>query len=139
MTVEVRQFDVTIAAGVLKTAPATTALTLPVRVVEEVELEVRAGPSGFVGFYLAYNGQQVLPYVSGGWFVWDNTSRRYRLEDQPVGGQWQLVGYNTGNYAHIVTVRFHCASVEPARHNGPLRFTFVTEGAPAPEHFEVIG
>jgi hypothetical protein len=106
MAVEVHQYAVTIPAGTAKTSPLTTPIGYANRVVDTIEAEVPPGPTGKMGFYLAVSGQQILPFESGQWIVWDNRHDSWDLTSLPTTGAWSLVGYNTGIWPHTVTVRF---------------------------------
>jgi hypothetical protein len=110
---QVNQYSVSVPAGTAQASPQTTKLTLPEADVVQVDLQVPPGPSGLMGFYLAYNGQQVIPFQSGQWITWDNHSEEYALDSYPSGGAWQLVQYNTGLYPHLVYLRFHLVFPTP--------------------------
>lgn len=107
-TVEAYTFDVTIPAGTAKAAPATTALQLPVRSVNHIEVLVPAGVNGVVGFRLASSGQQIVPVNSGSWVIASGEVLAWTFAQLIESGAWQLVGYNTGRYAHTLHVRFYC-------------------------------
>jgi len=114
MAREVRKFAVTIPKNTLKTAPQISSLAFPDRVVQEVEIVVPPGPRGEVGFQLATGGSQVLPSEAGAYFVTDNEFIRWPLEEQIDTGAWQLIAYNTGNFAHTLEIRFLVTVVRPA-------------------------
>jgi hypothetical protein len=104
---EVLQFTCTIPAGTAKSAPVTIPMSMQLWDVESIDLEVPSGPSGLMGFYLAIGTEQWLPHRAGEWFVWNDRSKNWPLTNQPTSYGWNLVGYNTGKYAHSVTVGFH--------------------------------
>lgn len=106
MAREVQAFQVTIPAGTAKASPQTTALTMPARIVREVEVLVPPGPRGNVGFQLAMAGNQLLPYTAGTFLVTDNEVLRWPLEGYPDSGAWQLIAYNTGIFDHTLYLRF---------------------------------
>lgn len=109
MAREVYVFDVTIPAGTAKATPQVSNLTIPARVVTEIEIIIPPGPNGLVGFALGAAGQSFLPYNPGGAFVTGNNEViKWPLEDQITSGAWQLFGYNLGAYAHTLEIRFLC-------------------------------
>lgn len=106
MAREVQLFSVTIPAGTLPGAPQTTPMRMPARVVEEIEVLIPPGPRGEVGFRIGSSGVQLLPIQLGAWIVTDDEVIHWPLENQHDSGSWELVGYNTGIFAHTITVRF---------------------------------
>jgi len=130
-------FTVTIPAGTTKTAPYTQALALDNWELEAVDLEVPAGPNGLMGFQLLNNGVAWLPYGSGQWIVWNDHAERYSLNDQPNGSGWQVQGYNTGNYPHAVTLRFHVNPVSNTA-TAPVVPTLTVVTTPDPNVVPVV-
>ena len=120
MALRVLQFAATIPAGTPKTAPVTTTFALDNWEVEAIGLEVPPGPGGLMGFYVANNGVPWIPQPAGSYLVWDNYRDKWPLEGQPNASGWQVVGYNTGVYAHTVTVRFHVKSTVPGEAPAPM-------------------
>lgn len=119
------QFTVTIPAGTPRATPVTIALPLDNAEVESIDLEVPPGPSGLMGFYLANNGVPWIPRATGQFIVWDDNSQSYYATDYPNASGWQIVGYNTGLYPHVVIVRFHVNSPPgPPVDNTPPTVTF---------------
>lgn len=106
MAVEVRSFAVTLPAGTAQAAPATTALTMPPRTVESVELVIPDGCAGLVGFRLTMAGTPVIPTNLGAWLVSNGEVIRWPLEGYPDSGAWQLQGYNTDLFDHTIYARF---------------------------------
>ena len=125
----VRQFTATIPAGTLKTSPVTIPIALDYVDIESVDLEVPPGPSGLMGFYLARSGQQVIPYESGEWLIWDDRFDSWYLTDQPTGSGWQVVGYNLDVYDHDVVVRFHTNPVVAQSASSLPSLNFATSGS----------
>lgn len=113
MAIEAHQFTVTIPAGTTKAAPYVYKFPLALFDIESIDLDVPAGPSGLMGFYLAVGGQQWIPWQMGEYFIWDNKDRNYPLSSQPTSTSWALVGYNTGQYDHKVTVGFNVNLLGP--------------------------
>lgn len=108
MARELRRFTATIPAGTAIAAPVTVPLTLPVRVVTAIDWRIPGGPLGTMGFRLAMGKVQVIPTPGDLWVIEDSTSGTFTLSDYPTSGAWQLVGYNTGQYAHSIFLTFHC-------------------------------
>jgi len=124
---EVHQFTCTIPSMTAKATPTTVDLPLNLYEVESIDLEVASGPAGLMGFYLALSGQQWIPWEMGEWLVWDNQSKNWPLSNQPTSEGWQLVGYNLGNYDHVVVVRFHLVVVGSAPSPPAPSLTFVSQ------------
>ena len=129
MATQVRQFTATIPANTLKTALVTVPLSLDYVDIESIDLEVPPGPAGLMGFYIARSGQQVIPFESGEFLVWDDRFDSWYMTDLPTGGGWQIVGYNTDVYDHAVVVRFHTNPVSVTLATAPPSLTFVTSGS----------
>lgn len=129
MATQVRQFTATIPANTLKTALATVPLSLDYVDIESIDLEVPPGPAGLMGFYIARSGQQVIPFESGEFLVWDDRFDSWYLTDQPTGGGWEIVGYNLDVYDHAVVVRFHTNPVQSANTVVPSPLTFIASGS----------
>lgn len=104
--VEVRSFNVTIPAGTPASAPVTTDIFFPARIVSGVHWKVPPGPSGLMGWQLTMNdGTPVIP-TGGGYIITDNDSDTWALQNQPDSGQWEVTGYNTDIYPHTVYLDF---------------------------------
>jgi hypothetical protein len=103
---EVRAFQVTIPHGTLKTAMFSAALTMPARIVEELEVRIPPGPRGEMGFSIGAAGTPILPVQAGIFIITDDEVIHWPLERQIDSGGWSLFGYNTGGYDHTVYVRF---------------------------------
>jgi hypothetical protein len=105
MASQIFTFDAVIPANTPQSAPVTVQLTIPPRRVERIEAVVPAGFRGLVGFAFAMAGAPFLPANAGAWFVTDDEKLGWDVEDQPTSGAWQLLGYNTGVFSHVVHVR----------------------------------
>jgi hypothetical protein len=133
MALRVFQFGATIPAGTPQASPFTVPLSIDNWDLESIDLEVPAGASGLMGFYVANNGVQWIPNSPGTWLVWDDVQQSWFMDDQPNASGWAVVGYNTGYYPHTVTVRMHVnlpTAAEVA--SGAPAVTFVTSAAPSP-------
>lgn len=106
MAREVRSFAVTVPAGTPQATPQVTQLSMPPREVVEVEVLVPPGPRGEVGFRIGSSGTQLLPVNVGQWTVTDDEVIHWPLEGQHDSGSWEFTAYNTGLFAHTITVRF---------------------------------
>ena len=106
MAREIRVFDCLIPAGTLQTAPITIDLAMPVRVVTEIEFVIPPGPNGLVGFALGSAGVNIIPIQKGVWIIGNDEIARWPVTEQIDSGAWQFFGYNTGTFAHTITVRF---------------------------------
>lgn len=106
MAQEIRRFGVSIPAGTAIAAGFTADLSFPARVVRELHILVPPGPRGEVGFRIGAAGQSVIPYNAGQYIVTDNENIYWPLEGYWDSGSWTFFGYNTGQYAHAIEVRF---------------------------------
>lgn len=107
MARELRAFNVTVPAGTLQSAPATTDVSTPARIVRRIDVTVPPGPRGELGFYLANSNTQVIPFNAGQWIVANDEHMTWDLTDYVDSGSWQVVAYNTGFYPHTLQLRFH--------------------------------
>lgn len=108
------QYTATIPAGTPEASPVTVSLPFDGYDVEQIDLEVPAGPNGLMGFYLDNNGVPWIPRASDTWIIWDDNSQTYYTTDYPNASGWNIVGYNAGTYDHSVVVRFHCIPLPSA-------------------------
>lgn len=134
MALRVFQFACKIPAATPQAAPVTVPIAIDNWQLQLIDLEVPAGASGLMGFYVANNGVQWIPATPGAYLVWDNVQQSWYMEDQPNASGWSVVGYNTGYYDHTVTIRMHV--VPPpvtSQPGGGQQVTFVTSNTPASE------
>lgn len=132
MALQVQQFAATIPTGTSRDAPVTVPLDIDNWVLEQLDLEVPAGPSGLMGFAVFNNGVQWIPSSPGTWLVWDDVQQSWPFTDQPDASGWQVVGYNMGIYDHTVTVRFHVnPPPTPSAAGGTPTVRFVTSPPPS--------
>lgn len=126
MAERVLQFTATIPAEGDPTTPVTVAMPFDGWEVEAIDLEVPPGPAGTLGFYLANNGQPWIPRSSGEWIVWDDRHERFPVDGYPTASGWEIVGYNVGEYDHVVVCRFHVNPISlPGPPPAPYVLTFV--------------
>lgn len=128
------QGTVVVEPGSSPSAPSTFSLAFNDWEVEAITLEVPPGPAGNLGFYLANNGVQWVPYSAGEWLIWDDHSQTFYPDAYPNATGWEIVAYNTGSYPHQIKVRFHVNQIAgPAGAVPPLVLTFVETGVPQPD------
>jgi hypothetical protein len=107
MALQTLQYVASIPAGTPSSAPFVEECDMDNWEVESIDLEVSVGPSGLMGFAIFNNNAQYLPRTPGAWFVWDNQQQTIYPTDYPNASGWAIYGYNTGQFPHAVTVRFH--------------------------------
>ena len=135
MAVEIHQYTATIPANTAQDAPVTIGIALDYFDIESIDLEVPPGPAGLMGFYIARSGQQVIPFETGEWIVWDDRFDSWPLTDQPTSSGWQVVGYNLDDYDHDIVLRFHVNLVQPSSIAPP---TVVFASSPSPQPAVVL-
>lgn len=135
MAERVLQATASIPAGTPLSAPAVVSLPFDNWEVERIDLEVHAGPNLCLGFYLANNGQPWIPRTPGQWLTWDDRVESFTPTGYPTASGWQIVGYNVGQYAHAVVVRFHVNPVTVAARDAvqPIVLTFVEHDVKHPD------
>ncbi len=125
MSYEVRIFTVTIPKGTTKAAIFKQQLTMPPRLVREIEITVPPGPRGEVGFQIGSSGFPVIPTQSDQYIITDNEVIRWKVENQIDSGAWEFFGYNTGSYNHTLYVRFLVDPVaDPPQYSQVTPITF---------------
>lgn len=108
MAVDIRHYTATIPAGTPLLSPVTVALAMPVRVVRQIHWKVPPGPMGVFGWQIAQGGVKVYPTDSDNYITVDGKDGAWIVTDASDSGQWQVIGYNTGAFAHSVKLEFHC-------------------------------
>lgn len=79
---------------------------MPACSVVSLGILVPPGPRGMMGFAIGAAGVPVIPANPGQWFVVDNFRDDWPLEHQISSGAWEFFGYNLGQFAHTVYLRF---------------------------------
>lgn len=120
MVADVRHFAVTVTAGTPSSAPQTTDLVMPPRIVRGVRIRIPPGPLGTVGFALSMAGTAIIPSNAGAWYVGDDEAFEWPLDDQPDSGAWQVRAYNTDTNNHTLQFTFLLDLVSSANTPGPL-------------------
>ncbi|HEX3513862.1 MAG TPA: hypothetical protein VHT26_07675 [Trebonia sp.] len=108
MAYEIRDFTVTVPAGTSIASGFTSPLTMPARIVTQINVRIPPGPRGEVGFKIGTGGLQILPAAGGTWIVTDDEDLIYPLTDTIDSGAWQLLAYNTGSFDHTLRIYFFC-------------------------------
>ena len=114
MATQAKLFTATVTAGTADTSPQTVALDVGMATVEKIRWRVPPGPNGQLGWRMAMGGVQVIPTGSGDWIVANDESDEWDMTGLPDEGEWQLIGYNNGNYDHSVYLWFYTSPVAPA-------------------------
>lgn len=106
MAQDIQVFDVTVAPGNNAAAPARTTFALTARVVTGIEVIIPDGVRGVVHFALSAAGTNIIPSNAGGYITGNNEKLAWQLRGFHDSGAWQFAAYNTGNFAHVLQVRF---------------------------------
>lgn len=106
MAQEIREFAITVPAGTLKTAPLTTPIVFPERIVTDISWRVPPGPSGLMGWQLTSAGTPVIPIQQGTYMITDNQADSWPLAGYLDSGNWAVTAYNTGIYPHTLYLTF---------------------------------
>lgn len=123
MAEDIRHFTVTIPTGSTAASPAVIPLVMPVRVVVKIDWKVPPGAMGTTSFLVAMSGVPVLPvYGSSTYITTDGKDGTWELDKYPDSGGWEVIGYNTGTYAHTVDLTFYTNVPAPR----PARRTAIT-------------
>lgn len=120
MVYEVRGFSVTIPANTPIATPQTTNLTMPVRTVRWVEVQVPDGTRGVVGWQLTEGGVPMWPQAGSPFVVVSGQTTHWDLDDALQSGAWQLTGYNIGTFPHTLLVWFGLDLAVTAESGGGL-------------------
>jgi hypothetical protein len=108
MAQDIYSFDCTFNPGGSPTSPIIFQLSMPPRIIQSVEFMIPFGNRGAVKFGLGMAGTVIIPSNSGGFLTGDDTTIHWDLEGYPTSGSWQLFGYNSGEFPHLIEVRFLC-------------------------------
>lgn len=131
MALEVQHYTATVPAGTPLTAPVTVAITMPVRVVRQIDWRVPNGPMGVFGWQLAMGKVKVFPSGGDLYVTANDEHGTWIVKDAPDSGSWQVIGYNTGANPHSVYLAFHVDLPErPAPARGDLDVFSLYPGPP---------
>lgn len=106
MADNVYAFSPSIPAHTTSQAPATLPLVVPVGEIDRIEFRIPPGNNFLVGYQMWCGGGLVLPHNPNSYIVGDDDLLGWELDDLPESGAWSLVGYNSGQFAHVIYVRF---------------------------------
>lgn len=113
MAEDIQHFTVTCPPGTAKANPQFTSLTLPPRIVRQIDWRVPKGAMGVMGFLLAMGKVPVLPTSTFAYVVANGENNSWNPTNYPDSGAWQCVMYNTGANAHSVYLTFHMDLPQP--------------------------
>lgn len=114
---QIQSFPCVLPPGTTPSAPTVVPMQLGIWSPAWIEFDVPSGLAGAVGFYVAASGQQYIPFRVGNtptWLGLNSVSKHYDLHNQPTSGDWSLVGYNQGNFQHIITVTWGLVLIQAA-------------------------
>jgi hypothetical protein len=106
MAQDIRTFTISVPKGGTANAPQKFELAMPPRIVKNVELFFPAGNGGQLWIALGMAGTRIIPSNSGQYITAENDTLKWPLDNYPNSGAWQLFAYNTGNYPHMIQIRF---------------------------------
>lgn len=105
MADRVEWFDVTIAAGVARTAPVETATRFDPGIVDRIELTIPDGHAGLTGIRFLIAHQPIIPVTNGSFIVGNDRIIVWDTTNYLDNGAWSVQGYNTDVFSHT----FHIA------------------------------
>lgn len=117
----VRAFDVTIPAGTPKANPLVTLTQFEPNIVERIDWIFPDGCAGQVGIQVGARATPIIPDQRGQFVVRSGDSSGYDTAGVHVTGDWSVIGYNTGAFAHTIHVTFRVRRIEK-----PQRLVFIT-------------
>jgi hypothetical protein len=134
MAFQAFSFVVTIPPSTPSSAPLTTNLAVGTDPVVRIRWRVPPGPRGHMSFAIAQSGVFVIPSQLGAYITADNEFDDFTSQDLPETGAWQLIGFNTGTFAHSVYLQFFTdpAANLPAIPAGNIDAGFPTSDADIP-------
>ena len=119
----IKRFDVTIPAGTLKIAPLAVATRFEDNQVERIEWLFPTGCQGQVGIQIGSRSVPVIPDNPALFFVRSGDSSGFDLDGMHTTGDWSVIGYNTGVFAHTIQVTFRARRIEKLP-----KLIFITDG-----------
>lgn len=103
---EVWAFVATCPAGTTPDDPIVIDLSMPVREIVSIKVQIPPGPAGAMGWALGAAGQQVIPTPPTSFVITDNETFDYDLPKQIDSGAWQVQMWNVGQYDHSIYIYF---------------------------------
>jgi hypothetical protein len=116
--------DVTIPAGTAKATPFIQLTQFAAQRLDGVEWRFPPGCQGFVGIQIGSHGTPILPFNPNQWFVRSGDAMQYDLTGMPDSGDWSVIGYNTGSFAHTIEITYRCSAITK-----PPNFNLALDGA----------
>jgi len=112
-TVDPQYFNYAIetGGGVTPDAPQVTPITVPLKIMEQVELTIPSGHAGATGFSMRVADTIILPWESGYEWIRGNDDRFIFAVNIQIDGEFQVVTYNEGSYNHTHYIRFRLADL----------------------------
>lgn len=105
-------FAVTIPAGTPIAAPLVTLTQFEANEIERIEWRFPGGCNGVVGIQVGARSVPVIPANRSQFIIRTGDSHGYDLSGMHNTGDWSVIGYNTGAFAHTVTVYFYAHRIE---------------------------
>lgn len=99
-------FDVTVAAGTLKSAPAETVLQFNPGEIERIDLTIPDGHAGLTGIRFNSAHQQIIPLTAGSYIIGNAREASWDFRGMPNNGNWSVSCYNTDIYSHTFHMAF---------------------------------
>ena len=106
-------FSVTIPAGTPKSAPLVTLTQFEPNEVDRIEWVFPNGCNGAVGIQIGARSVPIIPHNSALFIVKSGSESGANLTGMHNTGDWSVIGYNTGAFAHTVTVHFYVHRIQP--------------------------
>lgn len=106
-------FQVTIPPGTPQATPLVTPTVFAPNVVERIQWRFPNGCNGAVGIQIGSRNVPVIPGAKTQFFVQSGDTAGFDLEDMPDGGDWSVIGFNTGSFPHTILVTFKVHRKEP--------------------------
>lgn len=105
-------FSITIPAGTPKSTPVVVLTQFEPNEVDRVEWVFPDGCNGVVGIQIGARNVPIIPSLNTLFIVRSGDSSGYNLSGHHNTGDWSVIGYNTGAFAHTVVVYFYTHRIE---------------------------
>lgn len=99
-------FPVLIPAGTTQATPLVTPTQFDPRTVERIEWVFPAGCNGQVGIQIGARSVPVIPSLRSQWLTRSGDTTGIDVTGMHETGDWSVIGYNLGAFAHTVQVTF---------------------------------
>lgn len=111
-------FDILVPAGTVKASAIETNTNFQQGDLVGVEVTIPDGPSGNVGFRIAFAHQPVIPRTQDAWIIGNDEKVDWPLIGYGDSGAWSVFAYNTDLFDHTLHVRFLISDIH-ATDGGP--------------------